>query len=722
LKLNSIKNFHPVLFGIFFVFSLFAFNIDLVLLHGYTELLTLILVVGGLAFLLWWGLSFILKNKQKAGFLASLALVMVFAYGHVISMVDEFFIEEFYFLIFWIGIFTASFYGILKIKKESQNITTILFFVSLSLIALPLVDVVEYQQSLSSYEVGDTDMIVKTVIPLDKTVKSLDTKPPNIYYLIFDRYPASKVLSELYDYDNSDFFNYLESKGFYIAHDSMANYPFTFLSMASTKNMKYVNYLSEIAGDSNNRAIAYELDKFCEVCQFLQSQGYQYVYAPSFFQPTATNVDIDDPTDDVFVIPDFTALFYETTMISHVANLISGVVPTGILDSREDARKEKYQTILQKFNWLEKIPDSDQPVYIYSHMLIPHPSYVFDDEGNYISYEESLKFSEKKLFRDQLTFLNKKIKNLVDKLLTESEQPPIILIQSDEGPYPYRTRTVGAMNYNFGSMPFEELETKIRIFNAYYLPDSDKKELYPSISPVNSFRVVFNEYFDTNLEILPDYYYVYSDRDHYYNFVNVTEKILDPSIHVIDLDYNIDGQFDWKKIGVESDEVDNFSYISDVLTIYYQREDLQEAYPEVAEGNLRHLLGWAGEYGLTFYPHLEKHDYIYELMQIYDKKRLNRHYPEVLTESDLSRIFVWAVKSGMPIYEKLEKHLPIYDLMIVYSKNIELQNSYPEAANGNNLSNLFCWAEKFGAEEYSTLTLHKQLYSEKCLKLIDVGS
>ena len=60
--------------------------------------------------------------------------------------------------------------------------------------------------------------------------------------------------------------------------------------------------------------------------------------------------------------------------------------------------------------------------------------------------------------------------------------------------------------------------------------------------------------------------------------------------------------------------------------------------------------------------------------------------------------------------------------MIVYSKNIDLQNSYPEAANGNNLSNLFCWAEKFGAEEYSTLTLHKQLYSEKCLKLIDVGS
>jgi hypothetical protein len=42
------------------------------------------------------------------------------------------------------------------------------------------------------------------------------------------------------------------------------------------------------------------------------------------------------------------------------------------------------------------------------------------------------------------------------------------------------------------------------ILNAYYLPDADTSFLYDKISPVNSFRVLFNAYFNTGYEILPD--------------------------------------------------------------------------------------------------------------------------------------------------------------------------------------------------------------------------
>jgi hypothetical protein len=40
--------------------------------------------------------------------------------------------------------------------------------------------------------------------------------------------------------------------------------------------------------------------------------------------------------------------------------------------------------------------------------------------------------------------------------------------------------------------------------NAYYFPDQDYRALYPSITPVNSFRVVFNQYFDADVELLED--------------------------------------------------------------------------------------------------------------------------------------------------------------------------------------------------------------------------
>jgi hypothetical protein len=46
----------------------------------------------------------------------------------------------------------------------------------------------------------------------------------------------------------------------------------------------------------------------------------------------------------------------------------------------------------------------------------------------------------------------------------------------------------------------------VKILNAYYLPQG-ADQLYPSISPVNSFRLVFNSYFGTNFPLLEDVSY-----------------------------------------------------------------------------------------------------------------------------------------------------------------------------------------------------------------------
>jgi len=40
--------------------------------------------------------------------------------------------------------------------------------------------------------------------------------------------------------------------------------------------------------------------------------------------------------------------------------------------------------------------------------------------------------------------------------------------------------------------------------NAVYFPDHDYRMLYPQMSPVNTFRIVFNHYFGQNLPLLKD--------------------------------------------------------------------------------------------------------------------------------------------------------------------------------------------------------------------------
>lgn len=68
------------------------------------------------------------------------------------------------------------------------------------------------------------------------------------------------------------------------------------------------------------------------------------------------------------------------------------------------------------------------------------------------------------------------------------------------------------------------LRERFSMLNAYYLPNGDGVQLYDSITPVNTFRVLFNYYFGTELELLEDESY-FSTYDRPYAFVNVTEEL-----------------------------------------------------------------------------------------------------------------------------------------------------------------------------------------------------
>jgi hypothetical protein len=59
--------------------------------------------------------------------------------------------------------------------------------------------------------------------------------------------------------------------------------------------------------------------------------------------------------------------------------------------------------------------------------------------------------------------------------------------------------------------------------NAYYLPGVEKSSVPMDISPVNSFRFIFNTYFKSNLELLPNRQY-FSTSAQLFEFIEVTGK------------------------------------------------------------------------------------------------------------------------------------------------------------------------------------------------------
>jgi hypothetical protein len=92
--------------------------------------------------------------------------------------------------------------------------------------------------------------------------------------------------------------------------------------------------------------------------------------------------------------------------------------------------------------------------------------------------------------------------DIVDQLLEKSETEPIIIIQGDHG---------ATLDYELLGI---DKANRLGILNAYYLPKKiinqeemimkPNENLYQSITPVNSFRVVFDQYFGGDYGLLDD--------------------------------------------------------------------------------------------------------------------------------------------------------------------------------------------------------------------------
>jgi hypothetical protein len=188
---------------------------------------------------------------------------------------------------------------------------------------------------------------------------------------------------------------------------------------------------------------------------------------------------------------------------------------------KKDLRKSKLHT----FSKLAKVHSINGPKFVFSHIFSPHPPYLFGTNGETVHGSDLFNplvnpYKETENYLNQLIFITKKIKVLIDEILMKSKVPPIIILQSDHGP-----RSTFPKDVTLPRQPTEKMLKEIfGIFNAYYLPSSGSDLLYESITPVNTFRLVFDFYFNTNYGLLDDRSY-YSTYENPYEFTNVTDKI-----------------------------------------------------------------------------------------------------------------------------------------------------------------------------------------------------
>ena len=516
MQVNSKKFiiFHPILIALFPVFLVYYQNIHLVLPQG---LIFPTLIILSVAVALWYGIKIILKNTVKSALLSSFYTFLFFSYGHIFIIIESNLTQEFFILIHVILLISYTIlvilgtYYFVKTNRMLNDVTRIANVMTITAIAFIILNIGIY-----NFENYNDDSLEKdsNQVVLDNDLE----KTPDIYYIIMDEYAPLKTLERFYDYDNSDFIKFLEERDFYVTKNSHSNYAQTTTSLASTLNMKYLNYLSDVMGnESKDQKILYKMIGDNVVMKNFKSAGYE-IYSFDSGGWSTRNLSIADENlcaknENI----DFHTLYQlkETSILRSLDMFIKE--PTSRI-----LHQEHRDRIHCQFDEIVKIKQkTEEPVFVFMHVLSPHDPFVFGPNGEEVDYKYTFgdteilgltPSEEIKAYSDQVIYLTKILQQTVDKLLENSDSPPIIILQSDTGPF-ISFADISKEGHHAG---------RVSIFNAYYFPNEKYNLLYDDITPVNSFRIVFDSQFQTNYGLLEDKVF-FSTYEKMYKFIEITD-------------------------------------------------------------------------------------------------------------------------------------------------------------------------------------------------------
>jgi len=514
-KYKKFNIIHPFLFSLFPVLFIYSQNIREISVQ---EIILPVLLILFAAVLLWLLARFIIKNTEKSGFIISLLLVLSFSYGHIYLLIDDFTLgntdigRHQYLLIPFAISFVVGTYYFVKTKVNLNNPSTISSVIAGAFIAIVLINIVTYnientdsfdsEQITTETSLATYDTTVETFTPRQGEIKNY----PDVYYIVLDGYMSSSSLKKFLNYDNQEFVSYLTNKGFNVNQESYSNYDGSTKSISSTFNMMY------LPGQKGLDSISEKMIAKNIVMQNFKLAGYKII---NIQKPFEIEMMASSPLID-------SVLCERNKYVD--SQLLSMTVKTSILVFLLEKWEEQdlRDAALCQFSELPRQHQKfDEPIFVYSHTLIPHPPYVFGPEGEAVSSvrPQGLEsWQNKDGYINGVMFANKKITQIVDELLTDPENPPVIIIQADHG---------FGIDVDSNKPSKENLEQRMSILSAYYLPGVEENLSDDVTTSVNTFRMIFNSYFNTDYDLLENKIYVNDENNTDY-WIDVTDVLISP--------------------------------------------------------------------------------------------------------------------------------------------------------------------------------------------------
>jgi hypothetical protein len=481
---------HPILFALAPILSLYANNIrELEPIAIARSLLVSILIT----VVLYFAIRLVTRSGHSAAILTSFMVFSFYSYGHIQRGLLQIpnagkYIGRTVFIVPMILTILVLVIILMHLKKMNlPKVHLYINYFAVILIAIPLLQVSHF--TINKALVGQN-------IPQNQIVDlKVKAESPDIYFIILDSYSRQDELLSRHKIDNSDFINQLKKMGFYVAGCSLSNYSFTPGSIGSTLNLDYIYNVSDESPNSRNTEILYQLVPDNKVRKSLQASGYKIVaFDTGYNWVNWTDADIYYGNSLLYLTDPFFYPF-ETLLIDSTALRILEKHDFFSIKTNKSIPLDSVRSHIQKtfnaINNLKATTEIESPKFVYAHIMVPHPPLVFNPDGsaNWKNYydantgtiKQDVNMNEG--FSNNVKFISIQTLDIVSGIINNSTKKPIIIVQGDHA---------------------WSQANRFPILNAYYFPDGNYKNLYPSISPVNSFRVIFNLYFGTDLPLHDD--------------------------------------------------------------------------------------------------------------------------------------------------------------------------------------------------------------------------
>lgn len=473
----------PLLFSIYPIIFLYAYNIEMLSIRQLFLPLLFAIVLALAAFL---PASLILRSTVKGSMVAALFLLLFWNYDllfQAIRLSGQ--IRERYILIILVVFFALLMLAVVVTKKKSKLdvISTVLLVVAAFLVIINLFTIIpgELQKAAAGAD--------SAAFQSNHDRSDQFTGGPDLYLLIFDEYARLDTIEEEWVYDNSELAEFLQHEGFYLAEESMVKHPGTVETMPELLN---IDYFASGKKEAELVALYYNNLLFA----FFNEIGYEVIFLDGYNHPLRRNVPAyvspvtyaDLYRDEESILNDsFKALLFSRTLLRPFEHRL-GVDQRGTLFY--EGNKGFFELLKNE------LPLEKRPKFIFAHINSPHLPYVFDRDGTFSDnkthfYEHDHYSAEelKAMYLEQYIYITKVMKEIVEAIKTKNDREAIILIQADHGPRP-------------SSAGNSSMSQAYKVFNAVYFPDGDYSRLSEDISPVNTMRVVLNQYFGEDLPML----------------------------------------------------------------------------------------------------------------------------------------------------------------------------------------------------------------------------